>query len=308
VFVTGASAGADGMLDVLTLAYDAATGSQNWVARFAEGNAAADEGLSIGVSPDGARVYVTGYRTASNADFLTVAYAADGTELWSRTIDAGGDELGRSLAVGPDGSSVYVTGYRSGAPGGEQGPLDCGSAGAGVGDDYITVAYDGGTGQRRWIRNYDGADHDCDQAYGIAVAPDGAAVFVTGSSFSVGGDSDVATVAYAGGDGTRLWARRFDGPSHLYDAGDSLLVAPDGTSVYVAGSSVGSTTDFDFLTLFYDAVDGTRRRVERYDGPGHGFDALNAIAADPSGRVVYVTGGSTGQGLDPDFATIAYRT
>jgi putative pyrroloquinoline-quinone binding quinoprotein len=307
VFVTGASIGTDGMLDVLTLAYDASTGIQSWVARHGEANAAADEGLSLGVSPDGGLVFVTGYQTSVDADFLTVAYDAQGGgEVWSRSIDAGGDELGRSLVVAPDGSSVYVTGYRSGVPGGAV-PLACFSGEAAVGDDYLTAAYDATSGTRRWLRNYDGPDHDCDQAYAIAVDPAGSAVFVTGSSFAPSSDFDVATVAYAGADGSELWTARYDGPDHLYDAGDSLVLSPNGRRLYVAGSSVGASTDYDFVTLFYDAASGVLSKSERYDGPGHGFDAPNAIAAGSNGRFVYVTGGSTGTGLSPDFATVVYR-
>jgi hypothetical protein len=307
VFVTGASIGSDGMLDVLTIAYQAETGVQAWVSRFGEGNAASDEGLSIGMSPAGDRVYVTGYQTVSDADFITLAYSAgSGDEVWRRSVDAGGDELGRSLTVAPDGSSVYVTGYRSGVPGGV--PLACLSGDLAVGDDYITVAYDAVTGRRRWMSNYDGPDHDCDQAYGIAIAPDGSTVFVTGSSFSLTSDSDAATVAYGTADGTELWSARFDGPDHLYDTGDSLVVSPDGDSLYVAGTSTGAATDYDFMTLFYEVSTGGLLRAERYDGPGHGFDAPNAIAMHPSGRAIYVTGGSTGSNLDPDFATVVYRT
>jgi hypothetical protein len=311
VFVTGASIGADAMLDVLTLAYDADAGTQRWVARLGEGNAASDEGLAVGVSPDGARVYVTGYHTVTTADFVTVAYDAEsGAQAWSRSIDAGGDELGRALVVSPNGSSVFVTGYRSGAPGAGAAPLACSSGrpSAPVEDDYITAAYDAATGRSRWTTRYDGPDHDCDQAYGIAVAADGSAVFVTGSSFSVASDSDVATVAYSAAGGGRLWVSRFDGPDHLYDSGDSLVASPRGNQVFVAGSSVGASTDYDFLTLFYDEATGDLERSERYDGPAHGFDAPNAIAVHPGGRLVYVTGGSTGNGLSPDFTTIVYRT
>jgi hypothetical protein len=131
---------------------------------------------------------------------------------------------------------------------------------------------------------------------------------VTGSSFSVASDSDVATVAYSAAGGGRLWVSRFDGPDHLYDSGDSLVASPRGNQVFVAGSSVGASTDYDFLTLFYDEATGDLERSERYDGPAHGFDAPNAIAVHPGGRLVYVTGGSTGNGLSPDFTTIVYRT
>lgn len=309
VYVTGASIGDDGMLDVLTISYDSVSGEENWATRSAGSGGASDEGLSIGVSPDGARVYVTGYQTGTTVDMLTVTYsAATGTELWSRTIDTGGDEIGKDLVLAPDGSSVYVTGYRSGAPGGGSRPLACLSGRAGVGDDYVTVAYNAATGQRRWIMNYDGPDHDCDEAYGIAVAPGGSAVFVTGSSFSIASDSDAATVAYGTADGAQLWEARFDGPDHLYDTGDSLVVSPDSGLVYVAGLSSDATTDYDFMTLFYNVTTSDLVRSERYDGPGQGFDAPNAIGMHPTGRLVYVTGGSLGSDLNVDFATAIYPT
>src|SRR4029077_4890290 len=119
---------------------------------------------------------------------------------------------------------------------------------ASVEADYITIAFDAATGAKRWIRSYDGPDHDCDEAYGLAVAPDGSRVFVTGSSFSLTTDSDAATVAYDASGGAQLWAARYDGPDHLYDTGDSLLVAPDGSRVYVAGNSTSAATEQDFLT------------------------------------------------------------
>ena len=62
------------------------------------------------------------------------------------------------------------------------------------------------------------------------------------------------------------------------------------------------------MTLFYNATTGDLERAERYDGPGHGFDAPNAIGLHPAGRLVYVTGGSLGSNLNVDFATAIYRT
>jgi hypothetical protein len=315
VYVTGASVGLDGSLDVLTIAYDAASGDQAWEARYAGPAADADEGLSIGASPSG--VFVTGYRAATSIDFLTLSYdAATGAERWARTIDAqDGEEVGRSLVVAPGGGTVYVTGDRAGGgTGGHLGAVtrpwvvaSCQSAGAlAVEADYITAAYDATTGQRRWVRNYDGPDHDCDQAYGVAVAPDGSRVFVTGSSISLATDSDAATVAYDAATGKEQWVARYDGPDHLFDTGDSLVVAPGGARVYVTGFSTGVATQQDYLTLFYDSATGAELRAERYDGPGHAFDAPNDIAILASGHALYVTGGSAGAAGDPDYATVIY--
>jgi hypothetical protein len=310
LFVTGSSTGADGTLDVATIAYDGRTGEERWVSRL-DGVGGFDEAFAVAVSPGGRRVFVAGYRTGETIDFLTVAYdAATGAELWVASLDAGGDEQARSLAVAPDGATVFVSGWSSGGPTGEgDRRRDCLSArspGA-VGQDYITVAYDAATGTRRWAATYDGPDHDCDEAYEITVDGQGARVFVTGSSFGAGTDSDAATVAYDTVTGIELWSARYDGPDHLYDAGSSLAVSPDGGYLYVAGSSVGAASDYDYVTQTMDAATGATVWTNRYDGPGGGFDAPNAMALSPSGRRLYVTGGSAGDGGVPDYATIVYR-
>lgn len=310
VYMTGASADTDGTLDVVTVAYDAASGFPRWTARTGGIPGGYDEGLAIDMSSDGSRVFVAGYRTgAASIDLLVVAYdAASGDRLWAHTIDAGGDEVGRAIAVAPDGTAVFVTGATSGGPTLGGTPADCASGRRSIGADYITAAYDPSTGRRVWLENYDGPDHECDEAYGLGVSPDSSAVFVTGSSFSSSSDSDAATVAYQADDGATRWVARYDGPDHLFDQGDAVGVAPDGGQVFVCGLATSAVTDYDFLTLFYDAVSGTQLRVERYDGPGHAFDAPNAIAVNPRGGAVYVTGGSTGANQAPDYATVIYRT
>jgi hypothetical protein len=56
------------------------------------------------------------------------------------------------------------------------------------------------------------------------------------------------------------------------------------------------------------AVPGTQLWVQRYNGPGNGFDIAYSVAVSPSGHKVFVTGDSGGSALpeQPDYATIAY--
>ena len=59
------------------------------------------------------------------------------------------------------------------------------------------MAYEASTGVKLWAKRYNGPGNGDDQAYSVAVSPDGSRVFVTGGSD--GGSTtkfDYATVAY----------------------------------------------------------------------------------------------------------------
>jgi WD40 repeat protein len=187
VFVTGYSYGADNTYDSATVAYDAVTGAEAWVARLRSGEVVDEFSQSLAVSPDGTRIFVTGHSDPifdSGADFMTAAYDTDsGSEVWKRFYDgpARGIDFASSVAVAPDGATVIVTGS---------------SLAAGFStSDFATVAYDAFGGQTRWVNRYDGLTGE-DTAAAVEVSPDGAHVFVTGSSAGPGSWLDYATVAY----------------------------------------------------------------------------------------------------------------
>src|SRR5439155_18733666 len=89
------------------------------------------------------------------------------------------------LALSGDGTKAFVTGLSFG------GPPCCG----GTGNDYATVSYVVATGTQRWASRYDGGNGD-DYAYGLAVPPDAARVFVTGDSPPSTGSASFLTVGY----------------------------------------------------------------------------------------------------------------
>ena len=109
-----------------------------------------------------------------------------------------------------------------------------------------------------------------------------------------------AVVASAATPGTKLWAKRYDGPANGSDWAESLAVSPDGTKVFVTGRSAGSTS-YDYATLAYDASTGAKLWTKRYDGDKRS-DYAHSLAVSPDGTKVFVTGESS-----KDYATLAYR-
>jgi WD40 repeat protein len=296
VFVTGASDDMTGFHGYATVAYDASTGAQQWVARYDGPGQGEDDASALGVSPDGSEVFVTGQSTVTtdNLDYATVAYnSSTGAQLWVGDYNgpANSADSPYALAVSPDGSRVFVTGY---------------SIGTTSGYDYATVAMDASTGARVWVRRYNGPGDAADIDYALAVSPDGSRVFVTGYSTGTTSESDYATVAYDCSTGAQLWVRHYNGAANGADGASSLRVSPDGSKVFVTGTSDGSAGTSDYATLSYDASTGAALWVRRYNGPANGIDDAFVVGVNPQGSEVFVTGYSTGSTSDYDYATVAY--
>jgi outer membrane protein assembly factor BamB len=122
----------------------------------------------------------------TSIDYLTIAYdLVTGKELWRRRFDAPTHDADRASGVGAthDGSKVVVTGESF------------------IQDNYydiVTLAYDAATGQTLWKQSYDGPWHGEDYpAHSVlAISPDDAAVYITGTSSTGVNVTDMVTVAY----------------------------------------------------------------------------------------------------------------
>jgi DNA-binding beta-propeller fold protein YncE len=299
VFVTGGIQGASTRSgDFATVAYTAASGARLWVGRYDGPGHDFDVANGLAVSPDGSRLYVTGYgagRTTED-DYETLAYdAATGARLWTARYDDASHALDNALALAlsPDGSRLFVFG-RLAAPD--------------LFPDFGTVAYDTASGHRLWSARYRGPRNLFTLASGIAVSPDGASVYATGSAFTAHHSLDYLTVRYGTTSGARLWVARFDGPAHDLDEARAVAAAPDGGSVYVTGvTNAPGTTGADYQTIAYTADTGAEQWQAPYVGPMNGgADRPSGIAVSPDGGVVAVTGESAGNGSALDYATVAY--
>lgn len=127
-------------------------------------------------------------------------------------------------------------------------------------------------------------------------------VYVTGT---FGGD--YSTIKYYP-NGDTAWMRRYNGPINSWDYARAVAVDDFG-NVIVTGvtgyTSMFGTTD-DWATIKYDSL-GNELWIRTYNGPANDEDAACALVVDDLGNV-YVTGWSTGNGTNYDYATIKYNS
>lgn len=295
LFVTGSTTPVQGgSARAVTVAYDADTGARLWTQQAFPVSSTFNVGTAVAVSPDGATVFVGG---TAGRHLAVVAYdATTGALRWLAHYQPAGAANGNeSVAVSPDGSMVFLTGpFR-----GSSGPIKS-----------ATIAYDAGTGAQLWSRRYRGpGTFNVPEA--VTVSPDGSRLFVTGgSSESLTGVVDFATVAYATANGAVLWSRSYRppatseaGPGGAFAAG----VSPDGRLVFVAGSSPGSRPkSSNYTTIAYDTATGHTSWLARYRGR-QDFGVASSLAVSPTGQAVFVTGYLHGHAGSLIFGTVAYQ-
>lgn len=216
-----------------TVAYDATTGDHRWSSLFTMDDPSfCGVATSLAMSPDGSRVFVSGYggHRVGPYESGTVAYdVATGAQSWSVTDDAisvvGGD-TNIPLAVTSDGSKVIETG------------TDCSAYPA---CPLSTVAYDTSTGERQWRTTYDAGGEG--YAQGLTLSPNGSTAYVTGqwtsSCFAPCETAQIAApvVAYDTATGAEEWATTYED-----NVASDIATSPDGGSLYLAGTFTGSTS------------------------------------------------------------------
>ncbi|MEO8514318.1 MAG: SBBP repeat-containing protein [Ignavibacteria bacterium] len=170
--------------------------------------------------------------------------------------------------------------------------------------DYTVLKYNS-AGALLWEARYDGPAHGNDDAQWM-ITDDSGNIYVTGSSRSVTGFDDYATVKY-NSEGQLQWDARYNGTANNSDK--ALKVVVDiSRNVYVTGWSNGSGSLLDYTTIKYNST-GTEEWVSRYNGPGNDWDVPTGIVVDNSGNV-YVTGSSqtTSAIGSQDYLTIKYNS
>jgi uncharacterized delta-60 repeat protein len=291
VYVTGSSfAGHDplGEEDYLTIKYNAA-GVQQWTARYNGPISEPDRATAIAVDKAG-NCFVTGYSQGVDLDIATVKYNTNGTQQWVTRYDGPAHSGDIAYAITLDNAgNVYVAGS-------DQAII--------YNTDFCTIKYNS-SGVQQWEARYASATKDNDEAYAIAVDA-GSNVYVTGYINGVSPSWDIATIKY-NSSGTQQWVEKYDGPGHGNDNGAAVGV-DGGGNVYVAGTSLGKTSDLDFVTIKYNSsgLTTTARNVAEeqvitsnkiviYPNPAHDFlklelpgdNTYEITIIDETGRTVF---------------------
>jgi DNA-binding beta-propeller fold protein YncE len=319
VFVAG-----DGGLfprHLFTAAFDPQTGSLRWLSRHGADHAGRPPGptrtVAVAATPDGQRVFVTGFMVvqAPNVEWVTLAYdGRTGALLWSAGHPGGGDFAAepKQMVLHPDGHLVYVTGW-SRRPGA-----------AGESYDFVTIAYDTATGRPVWTDGFRSpvagplADSD-DLGWSVEVSRDGRRLYVAGySEDPVDPDPGGPNYRLEARDaltGAPLWSAAvpsFSATSDEQGLFGHVVVrsSPDGGEVYLAMAAHDDSAprrygvhgspyrDVVFAVAGFDAASGRFLWRGTYAAPDVQTNYAVDLAVDPAGRRIYVTGA----GRDPSRA------
>lgn len=293
-----------------------------WVATFHGPPGGGSQALAEAISPDGARLFVTGSLGASafsqEKRWATISYGtAAGRRHWLRFYqgtDTSSDSTAApvAVAVSPDGSMAFVAGYVTNTGGvfaeatvaydaatgarlwATQRTTDArpvfdavspdGSRVFVLSDDYTARAYDTATGNLVSSATATGL-HGPSFARAGAMSQDGSRLFLTGSGFTPANREEFQTAAFDAATGATLWVQHYirpHQPTGLPNFALAVVVSPDGSMVYVAGQAPGST--ISNVVLGDDAATGAIRWARL------SLNHVVTAAVSPDGSSVFLGG------------------
>jgi len=234
VYVTGYSYGLGTGTDCVTIKYDAATGTEQWVQRYNGSGNTSDGGNDLYIDNTG-NVFVIANSggAGTSQDYLTLKYNSSGVQQWEQRFNgsANGDDFGMKIC-GDNLGGVYVSGY---------------TTSLGSFKDIATIKYNA-SGVQQWIKTYNGLGNKNDEANDLSVDNNGN-VYITGYSFGFRTQADYVTLKY-NSSGILQWEQRYNETVDSSDYSNAIAVDKSG-NVYVTGASFQTTSNYDFVTIKY---------------------------------------------------------
>lgn len=288
VYVTGRS-DIGGAQKYTTLKYDAAGNMvPGWPSVYIGGlSTVFDQAQAVKVDNSG-NVYVTGKSgSAGFEDYLTLRINSGGIVDWAKKYNGNlnGEDNAVALVLDNSQANVYVAGF-SFRSGGVQ--------------DYFTIRYSAATGDSNASAVYNGPIASTDRLTAMTI-DNLNNVYVTGFSSGSGTGFDYATVKYNAAL-QQQWVQRTTNSGS--DFPQSIAVDNASGKVYVTGSSIGSGTGYDYLTISYES-DGTLSWEKRDNGSASQNDYASGIVVGDTDRV-FVTGSANFTGTGVAFYTLRY--
>lgn len=157
----------------------------------------------------------------------------------------------------------------------------------------------------QWTQIFNGSFNGNDIPRAMTIDKDGN-VIVTGQT-QVGAasqDYDCITIKY-NSSGSLIWSKTFNGAANGPDAAYSVSTDNLG-NIYIAGSTLGNGTDYDFLTIKYDA-NGNEQWIKTYNYASNLSDIARFVLVNSSGEII-VSGDSYSAQTGTDFTLIKYDT
>lgn len=127
-------------------------------------------------------------------------------------------------------------------------------------------------------------------------------IYIAGAVYDLTNNFDYLIACYDP-NGNLQWQQTFDGVAHSYDVPTAITIDNNG-NVYVTGSSQGTTSLTDFVTIQLNATNGQINWVKTYNYANL-YEIPVSILKNSNGNI-YVTGASASSFNNWDIATIEY--
>jgi len=224
------------------------------------------------MSPDGNYLYVTGsYENALTVFTRNVITGTLTPNEIKKDGQAGLENMNTPMAVkvSPDGAQVFVTSF---------------------GDNSLVVFNRSkNTGRLNYVESYENGTNGVSGlggAHGLDISPDGQNIYVTGSD-----ESSLAMFTRYPGSSTIIYSGKYKngtGEVSGLSGATAVTTSPDGTYVYVAGS-----TEDAIVVFSRNQGTGQLTFVEKMENGVNGVSAMDfptAIAVSKDIKDIYVTG------------------